>query len=124
AKERGRLERVSGFFRSRRRPWRHPAVLALGAVVALALPRPDRLEGQTAGYAVSSQGVEARVSPPVPIEGLPDVRPMAPLEFSRAWLSKAERVRRTRAELRARGKLDGADPAELAAQGAALSGTL
>jgi M6 family metalloprotease-like protein len=73
---------------------------------------------------VSSQGVEASVAPPVPIEGLPDVRPMAPLEFSRAWLAKAERVRRTRAELRAQGRLDGADPAELAAQGAALSGTL
>jgi len=95
----------------------------LAAAVGALLPFSHSAQAQTSGYAVSSHGVEARVTPPVAIEGL-DARPMVPLEFSRAWLSKAERVRRIRAELRAQGKLDGVDPTELAVQGAALSGTL
>ncbi|HEX7119186.1 MAG TPA: M6 family metalloprotease domain-containing protein [Longimicrobiales bacterium] len=65
----------------------------------------------------------APVAPPVEIAGL-DARPMVPLEFSRAWLAKAERVRRVRAELRAAGELDGAAPEALVGMGAALAGTL
>ncbi len=95
----------------------------LGAAVGVLLGFARPAHGQTAGYAVSSHGAEARVTPPVAIKGL-DVRPMVPLEFSRAWLAKAERVRRIRAELRAQGKLDGAEPEALAEEGAALSGTL
>ena len=45
----------------------------------------------------------AVVAPPVEIAGL-DAKPLVPLEFSRAWLAKAERVRRTRAELQARAR--------------------
>jgi M6 family metalloprotease-like protein len=67
--------------------------------------------------------VRSDASPPATIAGL-DARPHVPLEFSRAWLSKVEEVRRRRAELHAEGLLDGATPAELAAQGGALSGTL
>src|SRR4029079_3061803 len=64
-----------------------------------------------------------RLTPPVAIEGL-DARPAAPLEFSRAWLKKAERVRALRAELVAAGALDGVAPDSLARLGAALSGAL
>ena len=61
--------------------------------------------------------------PPAVIEGL-ELRPSAPLEFSRAWLSKADGVRRRRAELGAAGLLNGVAPPELARLGAALSGEL
>jgi M6 family metalloprotease-like protein len=64
------------------------------------------------------------VSPPATIAGLPDVRPLIPLEFSRAWLGRVEEVRHRRAELLASGELAGMQPEELAARGAALSGTL
>ncbi|HSH45100.1 MAG TPA: M6 family metalloprotease domain-containing protein [Longimicrobiales bacterium] len=52
------------------------------------------------------------------------MRPSSPLEFSRAWLGKADDVRRQRAELRAAGELDGATVGELVERGAAMSGTL
>ena len=61
--------------------------------------------------------------PPSAIEGL-DMRPWAPLEFSRAWLGKADLVRRNRADLQAAGRLGGLDPSELATLGAALTGEL
>jgi M6 family metalloprotease-like protein len=64
------------------------------------------------------------VGPPTPILGLDDARPVLPLEFSRAWLSKVEAVRQSREQLRAEGRLDGRTPEELAADGAALAGTL
>lgn len=64
------------------------------------------------------------VSPPAAIAGLADARPFAPLEFSRAWLSKVAAVRTRRSELLAEGRLDGLAPAAAAAQGAALSGVL
>ncbi len=63
------------------------------------------------------------MTPPVEIAGL-DAKPLVPLEFSRAWLAKAEGVRRKRAELQAAGALDGATPELLAESGAALTGTL
>jgi M6 family metalloprotease-like protein len=61
--------------------------------------------------------------PPAVIEGL-ELRPSAPLEFSRAWLGKADEVRRRRAELEAVGRLDGVSPPDLARVGAALTGEL
>jgi M6 family metalloprotease-like protein len=61
--------------------------------------------------------------PSMAVEGL-DVWPTAPLEFGRAWLQKAESVRRVRAELHAEGLLDGLSPEDLARVGAALSGEL
>lgn len=64
-----------------------------------------------------------RALPSAAIEGLP-TRAAVPAEFSRAWLAKTDRVRRRREELRARGLLDGATPAELARWGAALEGRL
>lgn len=64
------------------------------------------------------------VAPPTEIAGLEDARPIAPLEFSRAWLGKVEEVRRRRDELLAEGKLDGLTPAAAARLGAALHGTL
>lgn len=66
----------------------------------------------------------ADVSPPAPILGLADARPMLPLEFSRAWLSKVENVRLRREQLKAEGRLDGMRPEELAREGAALTGRL
>ncbi|HUP20523.1 MAG TPA: hypothetical protein VM778_11275, partial [Gemmatimonadota bacterium] len=61
--------------------------------------------------------------PPAVIAGL-DMRPSAPLEFSRAWLAKSSDVRRRRAELKATGGLDGLIPSHLASLGAALTGEL
>ncbi len=68
--------------------------------------------------------VTGDVSPPDAIAGLRDARPNAPLEFSRAWLSKVDEVRRRRAELAALGDLDGLSPWRAVRRGAALSGTL
>jgi len=65
-----------------------------------------------------------KVAPPAAILGLDDVRPIMPLEFSRAWLAKVESVRRRRDELAANGRLDGMSPERLAIEGAALTGTL
>jgi M6 family metalloprotease-like protein len=64
-----------------------------------------------------------RLTPPVPIAGI-ETGPGTPLDFSRAWLEKAERVRQRRAELTRAGKLDGVAPDSLARLGAALSGKL
>ena len=64
------------------------------------------------------------VAPPAPILGLSDARPILPLEFSRAWLTKVELVHLRREQLAASGALDGATPARLALEGAALSGRL
>lgn len=64
-----------------------------------------------------------RLTPPIPIEGL-DTGPATPLDFSRAWLAKAERVRQRRAELIEAGQLDGVAPDSLASLGAALTGRL
>jgi M6 family metalloprotease-like protein len=64
------------------------------------------------------------VAPPTVIEGLPELRPTAPLEFSRAWLGRMEQVRRRRAELASAGGLDGLAPADAAREGAALAGEL
>ena len=64
------------------------------------------------------------MSPPTAIAGLRDARPSAPLEFSRAWLSKVDNVRRRRADLIAAGTLDGLSPWQAAERAAALSGTL
>lgn len=64
------------------------------------------------------------MSPPAAIAGLVDARPVAPLEFSRAWLAKVDDVRQRRAVLLANGRLDGMTPSTAALQGAAVSGTL
>jgi M6 family metalloprotease-like protein len=66
----------------------------------------------------------SRVAPPAPILGLTDVRPVMPLEFSRAWLHKIEAVRQRRDQLLAEGLLDGMTPEQLAEKGGALSGRL
>lgn len=79
--------------------------------------------GDAAAQLPSSAGTPSDVTPPMAIAGL-DVRPAPPMEFSRAWLAKAEAVRRRRAELQAEDGLDGLDPAALAERGAALSGQL
>lgn len=68
--------------------------------------------------------VAGEVSPPAEIAGLADARPVAPLEFSRAWLAKVDAVRQMRAQLLADGELDGLSPWNAAARGAALSGVL
>ncbi len=64
------------------------------------------------------------VNPPTAIAGLIDARPLAPLEFSRAWLAKVDAVRQKRSELLAANQLNDLLPANAAAEGAALSGTL
>ncbi|MGQ0813452.1 MAG: M6 family metalloprotease domain-containing protein [Gemmatimonadota bacterium] len=64
------------------------------------------------------------VSPPAAIAGLIDARPVAPLEFSRAWLAKVEGVRQKRAQLLAENQLDGLSPWNAARRGAALNGVL
>lgn len=63
-------------------------------------------------------------TPPAPILGLDDVRPLLPLEFSRAWLGRVEQVRIRREMLHAAGALYGRSPASLARDGAALTGRL
>jgi M6 family metalloprotease-like protein len=64
------------------------------------------------------------VSPPTAIAGLNDARPVAPLEFSRAWLGKVDDVRQKRAQLLADDALEGLTPRNAASQGAAVSGVL
>jgi M6 family metalloprotease-like protein len=63
------------------------------------------------------------LAPPTDIAGLRR-GPVTGLEFSRAWLRKAEDVRRRRTELQVEGRLDGMTPEQAAAEGAALAGTL
>lgn len=80
--------------------------------------------GASAGQIPARPVAPARpVSPPAPIAGLAE-QPYAPLAFSRAWLAKVADVRSRRSELRAEGRLDGMNPVEAAAEGAALTGTL
>ena len=64
------------------------------------------------------------VTPPAAIAGLIDARPVAPLEFSRAWLNKVDLVRQKRAELLASNELNDQSPEALAKLGAALHGVL
>src|SRR5690554_3249282 len=100
------------------------ASLLVGAVLGAAFP--SILGAQAVKSSAPARSVPAigtPLSPPQAIEGL-DARPVVPLEFSRAWLGKAEAVRQARAELDAAGRLDGASPEELAELGAALSGVL
>ncbi|HEY8483381.1 MAG TPA: M6 family metalloprotease domain-containing protein [Longimicrobiales bacterium] len=94
--------------------------LALPAILVFGVLAPGWLGAQLPTPMPVGAG---RVAPPAEIAGL-DVQPAAPLEFSRAWLAKAEQVRRRREELRAAGKLDGVEPAKLAQEGAALTGVL
>lgn len=97
-------------------------VVLLGSIGApfVVLGAPTFALGQVPG---PSPSVLGDATPPVVIEGL-DARPLVPLEFSRAWLQRTEGVRQRRAELQAEGRLDGASPEELAAEGAALTGVL
>ncbi|MFW6079657.1 MAG: M6 family metalloprotease domain-containing protein [Gemmatimonadota bacterium] len=88
-------------------------------VCALVVPFGD-LSAQEAG---SLPAAGRAAAPPVEIPGV-EVRPEAPLEFSRAWLGRMSAVRRRRAELRGAGRLEGMTPAALAEEGAALAGTL
>lgn len=53
-----------------------------------------------------------------------DARPVAPLEFSRAWLAKVDAVRQKRAQLMADNKLNDISPRSAAQLGAALTGVL
>ena len=93
-----------------------PTLLLAG----LALGAPRAVSGQDASVMPAAHG---EALPPATIEGL-GLRPSAPLEFSRAWLAKADAVRRRRAELEAAGALEGVAPPELARDGAALTGAL
>lgn len=90
------------------------------AAIPLAGPTHPALAQQPARRAAQPA---VRLTPPVPIEGL-DTGPATPLDFSRAWLTKAERVRQRRSELIASGQLDGVSPDSLAELGAALAGRL
>ncbi|HEX7091063.1 MAG TPA: M6 family metalloprotease domain-containing protein, partial [Longimicrobiales bacterium] len=94
----------------------------LGALVALGVVQPCGARAQDRNPPRVVGSAEA-LSPPIRIAGL-DERPAPPLEFSRAWLGRVAQVRRRRAELRAAGRLDGADPRTLADSGAALKGVL
>jgi M6 family metalloprotease-like protein len=89
-----------------------------GAVAILALPAV--VHAQQSRMPAAWEGV----APPAAISGLSDLRPLIPLEFSRAWLARVEQVRRRRTELHAAGRLNGMPPEAAAAEGAALSGVL
>lgn len=99
---------------------RRSGLLALYILPVLALAFPALAGAQMVR---PSPAVQGPLSPPTAIAGL-DARPTPPLEFSRAWLGRAERVRQRRAELMAAGQLDGISPDSLAKLGAALAGTL
>jgi M6 family metalloprotease-like protein len=88
--------------------------------VCLGMLVPDGAAAQSARMPAAWPGV----APPAEIAGLNDVRPLIPLEFSRAWLRKVEEVRLRRAEVHAAGELDGMSPEDAAERGAALSGVL
>lgn len=98
------------------RGWLGPTLLVLAGLSV----QPGPVNAQDASVLPAAHG---EALPPAEIQGL-NMRPTAPLEFSRAWLGKADDVRRRRAELHAAGLLDGASPAELAELGAALTGEL
>lgn len=92
-------------------------LLTLAAVLPFALT--------ASAHAQRSQPAPwADVKPPAEIAGLADARPAAPLEFSRAWLRRAESVRIRRAKLITSGELDGLTPDSAATLSAALTGTL
>jgi M6 family metalloprotease-like protein len=98
-----------------------PAAVA-GVLLGLCLAGlvPSRAEAQAARMPAAWEGV----APPTEIAGLNDLRPLIPLEFSRAWLHRVEQVRRRRAELHSAGQLDGLSPEEAVERGAALAGVL
>ncbi|HUG39832.1 MAG TPA: M6 family metalloprotease domain-containing protein [Longimicrobiales bacterium] len=89
-------------------------------LTALVLGPAPEARAQNASVMPAANG---EALPPAVIEGL-ELRPTAPLEFSRAWLAKADAVRRRRAELEAAGLLDGVGPPALVRLGAALGGEL
>jgi M6 family metalloprotease-like protein len=113
--------------RAIRRP---PFVLGRRRIISLAFLATALGSAVLPGPAPAQQPSErpapwgANVTPPAPILGLNDARPILPLEFSRAWLEKVEAVRLRRDELAAAGRLDGMTPAELAREGGALTGRL
>ncbi|MBW3554890.1 MAG: M6 family metalloprotease domain-containing protein [Gemmatimonadetes bacterium] len=100
--------------------WRGSRGPLFPVLACLALGFADGARAQDASVMPAAHG---EALPPAVIEGL-ELRPSPPLEFSRAWLAKADAVRRRRAELQAAGRLDGVAPPELARSGAALSGEL
>lgn len=100
--------------------WRGSHGSLFPVLACLALGLGDDVRAQDASVMPAAHG---EALPPAVIEGL-KLRPSPPLEFSRAWLAKADAVRRRRAELEAAGVLDGMAPPELARSGAALSGEL
>ena len=95
--------------------------LCIRVLAALPIVAPTAIEAQQPQARPAFWG---DVSPPTAIAGLTDLHPFAPLEFSRAWLTRIEQVRVRRAELMAAGELDGLSPADAAARGAALRGVL
>jgi M6 family metalloprotease-like protein len=115
AKERA-IPRLQSFRADR---WNRVLVLVSLAFTPLALPRHAHAQ-----KALPFPAAAGEVSPPAAIAGLNDARPVAPLEFSRAWLAKVDEVRQKRAQLLADRQLDGLSPWNAAAQGAALSGVL
>jgi len=119
AKERAILrQRYTTAARQARRAGAFFALLL--SAISLAGPQRPALAQQPARRAAQPA---VRLTPPVPIQGL-DTGPSTPLDFSRAWLAKAERVRQRRSELIASGQLDGVAPDSLARLGAALAGRL
>jgi M6 family metalloprotease-like protein len=106
----------------RRVPPARSVVVAVGIVLGACglLVLPGALAAQQTRMPAAWEGV----APPAEIVGLSDVRPLIPLEFSRAWLGKVDGVRRRRAELHADGRLSGMTPEAKAAEGAALAGVL
>lgn len=99
-----------------RRGWRGVLLFILASFSI----QPELAEAQNASVLPAAHG---EALPPAVIEGL-NMRPSVPLEFSRAWLGKADEVRRRRAELHAAGLLDGVAPGDLVEQGGALTGEL
>jgi M6 family metalloprotease-like protein len=112
--------------RAIRRPPQVPGRRTVLILCVLSLLGPMHLARPVAGQQPAQLPApwSSRVAPPAPILGLTDVRPIMPLEFSRAWLQKVEAVRQRRDELSAAGRLDGMTPDELAKLGGALSGHL
>lgn len=112
------------------RPAKERAILratstrALAGIFAVALALVQESSSAFAQQPSRQPAPWSGIAPPAVIEGLPELRPAAPLEFSRAWLARMEHVRTRRAELHAMGELDDLAPAEAAALGAALAGTL
>lgn len=100
--------------------WRGSRSFLVVLFAVLVLGSPDQAPAQDASVMPAAHG---EALPPAVIEGL-ELRPSAHLEFSRAWLGKADAVRRRRAELEAAGLLYGLSPPDLSRLGAALTGEL